>query len=160
MKTFHTFLRCFAFYYFEGNTILRFLINLRPPKNRFSQGTVFSYLPVFLIIFMQTVCAFPSYFTLIVFRFSWLRVDYYKYLPRDFMDCFAITFTLNTVMTKTRNIVFSKAILILTNKRKSQGISYDICYCRLYACLVFLRTVKQVNLAPRKAILALTLEVR
>ena len=39
------------------------------------------------------------------------------------MDCFAITFTLNTVMRKTRSIVFSKAILILTNKRNSQGIS-------------------------------------
>ena len=47
MKTFHTFLRCFAFYYFEGNKILRFLINLRPQKNRFSQGTcifIFAYI--------------------------------------------------------------------------------------------------------------------
>ena len=86
---------------------------------------VFSHLPIFLIIFMETVCAFPRYFTLTVFRFSWLLIDYYKYLPPDFMDCFAITSTLNIVMTKTRNIVFSKAILILTNK-KPKGLVITI----------------------------------
>ena len=62
-------------------------------------------------------------------------------------------------MTKTRNDVFSKAILILTNKRKTQGISYTFVTVDYMQCLVFLLTVKQVNLAPKEAVFALTLEV-
>ena len=108
---------------------------------------------------METVCSSQSTFFTCC-RFSWLLVEYYEYLPADFMDCFAITATKNTVMTKTGNIVFSKAILILTNKRKTQGISYTFVTVEYMQCLVFLRTVKQVNIAPREAIFALTLEVR
>ena len=64
------------------------------PKKIYSRKLhVFFYLPIFLSIFMKTVCAFPRYFTLTVFRFSWLLVDYYEYLPSDFMDCFAMTST-------------------------------------------------------------------
>ena len=54
------------------------------------------------------------------------------------MDCFAITSTKNTVMTKTGNSVFSKglAILILENKRKTEGISYTFVTVAYEKCLV------------------------
>ena len=73
-----------------------------------------------------------DYFTLTVCLFSWLVVDYYKYLPPNFKD-----HTWKTVMTKTRHIAFSKAILILVNKRNTPGISYNICSFRLYAVRFF-----------------------
>ena len=118
MKTFCTFLRYLACYYFEGNKILKCLINMcqKKKKSNFASYMYFFYLPIFLSISMETVCAFPRYFTLTVFLFSWLLVDNYEYLPSDFKDCFAITATWNTVMTKTGNMAFAKAILILTNK--------------------------------------------
>ena len=96
-------LRYFAYYYFEGNKIF----------DKYVQKKI-------------------DYFTLTVCLFSWLVVDYYKYLPPNFMD-----HTWNTVMTKTRNIAFSKAILILVNKRNTPGISYNICSFRLYAVRFF-----------------------
>ena len=62
-------------------------------------------------------------------------------------------------MTNTRNDVFSKAILILANKRKTEGISYTFVTVDVGQGLVFLRTVRQVNHAPREAIFTLTREV-
>ena len=58
------------------------------------------------------------------------------------MDCFATTSTWNTVMTKTRNIVFSKVILILTNKGKFQGISYSFVTVDYMQCLFSLMDSK------------------
>ena len=58
------------------------------------------------------------------------------------MDCFANTATWNTVMTKTRNIVFSKAVLILANKRKTPGISYTIVTVDYMQCLFSLTDSK------------------
>ena len=142
MKTFRTFLRYFACYYFERTKILRFLINMCKKKNRFTQVTcifIFVYDIFYSFFFLkEAVCAFPRYFILTCCRFSWLLVGYYEYLPLDFMDCFAITSTKNTVMTKTGNSVFSKglAILILENKRKTEGISYTFVIVAYEKCLV------------------------